>query len=86
MNNRSHTYDIDYQDTKVLDFNHRHNETATYIIVRNQCTEMIEVVSFYHNRFQWSVTGWLAVGPRERAELTQTSFKNIYIYAQSNNN
>ena len=50
--NKSHTDDIDDRDTKVLEFNHRHTETATQIIVRNQCTEKIEVVAFYHNGFQ----------------------------------
>ena len=86
MYNKSHTDDIDDRDTKVLEFNHRHTETATQIIVRNQCTEMIEVVAYYHNGFQWSVIGWIAVGPGERTELTQTSFNKFYIYAQSNNN
>ena len=70
--NKSHTDDIDDRDTKVLEFNHRHTETATQIIVRNQCTEMIEVVAYYHNGFQWIVIGWITVGPGKRTELTQS--------------
>ena len=86
MYNKSHTDEIDDIYTKVLDFNHHHTETATQIIARNQCTEKIEVVNLYHNRFQWIVIGWIAVGPGERAELTQTQFNKFYIYTQSNNN
>ena len=75
--NKSHTDDIDDRDTKVLEFNHCHTETATQIIVRNQCTEMIEVVVFNHNGFQWSMTEWISVWPSETAELIQTSFNKF---------
>ena len=84
--NKSHIADIDDRAIKLPEFNHRHAETVTKIIVGNQCTETIKVIVFYYNGFRWSATGWLAVQPGKRNELTQTSFNKFYIYAQSKNN